>query len=395
MAAKMERTDVPGVFRRGSRYVYSYRHRGKQRWGTAATKADAKRAKRNAETDIERGEHRDASPVRFADHARRWIDAYQGRTNRGFKEKTRTAYRAALENYAIPYFELERGIKLAEIEPRDIKDFIAWLAKQPNPKRAGAKLSRSTIKRKLAPVAAMFADAVEDGVVRSNPTSGVRVVVTTANQERKQPRPLTREQLAVFLRCAPSEWRTFFEMLAHTGLRISEAIELRWARDVKFGDRPRIEVRWQFDGDEVTAPKSEYGKRTIPLSQGMARQLWRAQSAAGGLVFTSSTGTRIDPSNLRKNVLAPTARAAGVPWAGFHSFRHTNASLLFAAGKNVKQVQEWLGHHDAAFTLRTYVHLMDDGLGDADFLDDVVVSAEPTRSADREDEPLTGDAAEV
>jgi hypothetical protein len=65
-----------------------------------------------------------------------------------------------------------------------------------------------------------------------------------------------------------------------------------------------------------------------------------------------------------------------VPWAGFHTFRHTCASLLFAAGKNVKQVQEWLGHHDAAFTLRTYVHLMDGGLGDAGFLDDAVIVAD-------------------
>ena len=32
----------------------------------------------------------------------------------------------------------------------------------------------------------------------------------------------------------------------------------------------------------------------------------------------------------------------------------------------------WLGHADPAFTLRTYVHLMDDGTGDAAFLDTVV-----------------------
>jgi integrase len=34
---------------------------------------------------------------------------------------------------------------------------------------------------------------------------------------------------------------------------------------------------------------------------------------------------------------------AGVPWAGFHTFRHTTASLLFARGLNVKAVQKW--HH--------------------------------------------------
>jgi integrase len=32
-------------------------------------------------------------------------------------------------------------------------------------------------------------------------------------------------------------------------------------------------------------------------------------------------------------------------------------------------VAEWLGHADPSFTLRTYVHLMDAGIGDADFLD--------------------------
>jgi hypothetical protein len=35
-------------------------------------------------------------------------------------------------------------------------------------------------------------------------------------------------------------------------------------------------------------------------------------------------------------------------------------------------VQEWLGHADPSFTLRTYVHLLDEGLGDADFLDELV-----------------------
>jgi len=58
--------------------------------------------------------------------------------------------------------------------------------------------------------------------------------------------------------------------------------------------------------------------------------------------------------------------------AGVHHDHRQAAQPLFAAGKNVKQVQVWLGHADPGFTVRTYVHLMDEGLGDADFLDDVV-----------------------
>lgn len=51
-----------------------------------------------------------------------------------------------------------------------------------------------------------------------------------------------------------------------------------------------------------------------------------------------------------------------------HTLRHTCASLLFDAGLNIKQAQEWLGHADPGFTLRTYVHLMDEGIGDAAFM---------------------------
>jgi len=40
------------------------------------------------------------------------------------------------------------------------------------------------------------------------------------------------------------------------------------------------------------------------------------------------------------------------------------ASLLFAQGRNAVQVQRWLGHHSAAFTLATYVHLLDGDLGE-------------------------------
>jgi len=66
----------------------------------------------------------------------------------------------------------------------------------------------------------------------------------------------------------------------------------------------------------------------------------------------------------------------------FHTFRHTCASLLFEAGRNVKQVQAWLGHADPGFTLKTYIHLMESGVGNAVFLDTAVetnLEIEPNR----------------
>ncbi|MBA2793653.1 MAG: tyrosine-type recombinase/integrase, partial [Thermoleophilaceae bacterium] len=79
--------------------------------------------------------------------------------------------------------------------------------------------------------------------------------------------------------------------------------------------------------------------------------------------FRSRAETILDPDNLYERVLQPACAEAGVEWAGFHTFRHTVASRLFAEGRNVVQVQRWLGHHSASFTLDTYVHLLEADLG--------------------------------
>jgi integrase len=57
------------------------------------------------------------------------------------------------------------------------------------------------------------------------------------------------------------------------------------------------------------------------------------------------------PTTSPPGVLAPACEEAGVAWAGFHTFRHTVASRLFADGRNIVQVQHWLGHHSPSFTL--------------------------------------------
>jgi hypothetical protein len=74
-------------------------------------------------------------------------------------------------------------------------------------------------------------------------------------------------------------------------------------------------------------------------------------------------------NNVYTRVLVPARTAAGLPWVGFHTFRHTCATRLFRHGLNAKQVQLWLGHHSPAFTLATYVHLVPEDLPSADFLD--------------------------
>jgi integrase len=80
-------------------------------------------------------------------------------------------------------------------------------------------------------------------------------------------------------------------------------------------------------------------------------------------VFTSDRGLRINTSNLMSRVLKPAGWAAGVgDWIGFHTLRHTCASILFRNGWTAVQVQKFLGHSDPGFTLRTYVHLLPEDL---------------------------------
>jgi integrase len=48
---------------------------------------------------------------------------------------------------------------------------------------------------------------------------------------------------------------------------------------------------------------------------------------------------------------------AGLPRMRFHDLRHTTATLQLAAGADIKQVQEMLGHSQVTLTLSTYAHV--------------------------------------
>ena len=107
----------------------------------------------------------------------------------------------------------------------------------------------------------------------------------------------------------PPEWRLFYCFLAETGLRIGQAIELRWG-DVDLGHK-RLTVARQLYRGRVRSPKGRK-RRSIRLSQEMAQQLWPEQGATDQLVFTSEQGKRLDQSNLMSRVLKPAAVRAGL-----------------------------------------------------------------------------------
>jgi integrase len=167
-------------------------------------------------------------------------------------------------------------------------------------------------------------------------------------------------------------------LLATTGLRISEAIALAWRNVQLDGSEPHITVRRAWVREQFGPPKSEHGRRTVPiphqrvvaLRQHRARNPWATDD---DLVFAHSGAPRLDPRRRREAVLRPEnlrralrplAQEADVPWLGFHAFRHAFASMLIDDGRNIVQISRLLGHHSHGFTLGTYAHLMDDAWAD-------------------------------
>jgi hypothetical protein len=87
MAAKLERTNTPGIFRRHAKdctrkarcecsYVITFRDRGRQHTETFRTFAEAREAKRTRGSQVARGEFSPLARETLRDYALEWIDRY-------------------------------------------------------------------------------------------------------------------------------------------------------------------------------------------------------------------------------------------------------------------------------------------------------------------------------
>lgn len=353
----LERTKYPGVFKRGNRYVVVYRDpQGQQRKRAAATIKEALDIKAGVRTDMSRGEYQPQTKVTVQAYYDGWVASYAGRTRNGVRANTVDGYRDQMRLHVLPTLGRRR---LAELGPRDVKQLAAELSKE--------GLSVNSVRLALAPLKAMLATAFEEELIRRNPAANVRIAqpktATEATPEEPKAKALTPEDLGLLVAKLPEQHRFVVEFLARTGLRIGEAAALRWS-DVDFG-RQRIQVRRRWYRGTFAPPKSRFGVRDVPISKPLAQSLWQKRGADDALIFATRIGTPMAVTNFYNRVFKPAAVKAGVPWASYHSLRHTCATDLFRAGKNPKQVQAWLGHHSASFTLDTYVHLLPDDIGDA------------------------------
>ncbi len=167
--------------------------------------------------------------------------------------------------------------------------------------------------------------------------------------------------------------------LALSGLRRGEICGLRW-EDVDFvAGTVKIEnTRIQVDGKVIEkTTKTEKSRRTLPLTPAITVALKRAKAIqaaekleigtaydSGKYVVSDEIGRPVDPSRT-SHEWHRVCDAAGVRHLRLHDARHTCGTLLHLQNVPIAIVSAWLGHCDAAFTMRTYIHSQPDALAEA------------------------------
>jgi len=360
---RLRKTKTPGVFKRVDSkgriigYVSVFRSAGRQRKRHARTYEEAKGIKRESETDRDRGELQERTTIGFLRYLDEWVERYRGQGRRGFRESTREEYRRLIRAYAHRHFS--RKLKLADLSTYALARYMDWLADE---EEQGKRLSDRTIANAVIPLRAALATAKREGLIRHNPAQGLAMPHREQLPD-EEVKVFSRDQLAALLAMAPERHAPLFELLAATGLRISEAIALQRLHLQLDQSEPEVCVRRAIVRDRIVPPKSKYGKREVRLPAPLVAKLSAHLAAqpdrdSTALVFPSEAGSPLAPGNLRRRVLKPLAEEVDAPWAGFHTFRHTFASLHLSQGTNLLQLSRALGHHSPAFTLTRYTHLL-------------------------------------
>jgi integrase len=253
-------------------------------------------------------------------------------------------------------------LKLVEVTPYVLARFVDWLVDEGEQRK---RLSDKTIANIVIPLRTALKSAQREGLIRQNPSQGLALPHREEDPDEEEVEAIkvfNRDQLTTVLSLAPERHKLLLELLAGCGLRISEAIALQRLHFQLDDGTPEVCIRRALVKGHMGPPKSRRGRREIRLSRPFAEKVRAHLDAIPGeatdLVFTSKGGSPLDPDNLRKRVLKPLVEEVGAPWAGFHTFRHTFASIHLSEGTNLVALSRALGHHSPAFTLSRYTHLL-------------------------------------
>ncbi len=230
----------------------------------------------------------------------------------------------------------------------------------------------------------------------SNPAAGVRI--GDAGRRREEPeearaKSLSEAELRRLLLAVEPEWLPLVELLAKTGLRISEASALTWD-DLDRGART-LKVRRRRRGDDIDVPKSKYAKREIRLTRrspvacgrrSPQAHRWRSRVLAGRRASEPHGG-------VPGRQVGSEAGRGRRPGRAAHAPAHLREHPLLA-GLHGGPGATCLGHHSPAFTLSVTCTFSRTTCPDPTYLDDLTADEGVTTGSPRPTE--TGrDPAEV
>lgn len=276
----------------------------------------------------------------------------------------RVRVRSARATY-IGYAQAVRlHIKPARIGSRKLIDLSrqeckAWVVAQ---LEAGA--APKTVSLRVGVLRGMLEEAREDQLITVNPASALmralRLRVRKESTVSVEPETIAR----ILERAESSAQRPALTLLAHTGLRISEACGLQWG-DIDFdGREARIERQLQWWGS-LEPLKTARSRRTLQLSQWLVDEMrgWRRRQQEGALA-RGRTPTEyvlgIEPADARngreriRRALFHACDLAKAPRLTMHQLRHAFASIHLSRGRELKWVQEQLGHSQITTTADLY-----------------------------------------
>lgn len=299
------------------------------------------------------------SNMLFRDVAKRFIDAYV--PNLGFAVQGR--YPSQIKVHLIPAFG---DLRMGDIDRPSVE---MWLTSK---RQAG--LSPATVRQLKGVLSKIFNTAKDwkwfDG---QNPCSGIKVKGKGVREKKL----LKSEQLRAIVASLNDRCRFLVLIMFGLGLRVSEALGLKWKDlDLEAGT-VEIRRRWHR-GDLAEETKSEAGFRKLQLGRMLTDEFKRRYPGphkADAHVFLGDDGLNPpDDRDLLREEFRPVVKRLGLYYPGFgwHAFRRENISKRQHAGATPLEAMRAAGHNSVDMTLaytisdaereRSQVDAMFDGL---------------------------------
>ncbi len=302
-----------------------------------------------------------------ADHCARWLEGRRG----NLAERTYDSYECVFRNHVAA--DPLGTIPIADLTPEALRAWMRRVADKPG--RGGGRLSQQTLLHYYRYLGAALNAAVDWGLLATNPLRHVET--PKVRHDPSKIKAWTVDEIRRFMATLAAStthnapiWRAAFGLILSTGMRLGEAAGLMW-RDVDLDDHTLRIVRTRSNGRSGTSPTKTLGSdRTIKLSGeaiGFLTELREIQARDAVFLGPAWTDTGFvvvfpDGNPPRPDTFTRRARraseAACVPYIGTQGLRHTFATLALIGGVSPHAVSAALGHHDVAFTLRTYAHLL-------------------------------------